>query len=77
MVVAFTILLDIVQLGLFFPDQQRDNGRGDCKFQNVWYITVDNNDISCAAEGARIWQFSAAYPHNNSTLPDILNIMLS
>ena len=31
-VVAFTILLDIVQLGLFFPDQQRQFGRGDCKY---------------------------------------------
>ena len=29
----------------------------------MWYITVDNNDISCAAQNARIWQFSAAYPH--------------
>ena len=29
----------------------------------MWYITVDNNDISCAAQSARIWQFSAAYPH--------------
>ena len=29
MVVAFAILLDIVQLGLFFPDQQRRFGHGD------------------------------------------------
>ena len=65
-VVAFIILLDIVQLGLFFPDQQRANGRGDSKYClivrfKLWlYSTLC---ISCAGQLARTWQFSAAYPH--------------
>ena len=63
-VVAFTILLDIVQLGLYFPALQSINGGGDSKhFMKLHDVIVLMHYFYFTGPANRTWQFSAAYPH--------------
>ena len=69
MVLAFIILLDIVQLALFFPANQRLFGGGGSKYFIIVHVFILNVLFYSADQVARTWQFSAAYPHTVIPMP--------
>lgn len=47
-VLAFTILLDVIQLGLFFRDQQDSNGSGRSELLSVCVLAYLHSKAICS-----------------------------